>query len=291
MCGMTNYQGRFLEVINYIETHLDTDLDVNALCQHAYLSKYHFHRQCSAFFGMSVIKLVRLLRLKRAAYQLAYRDNGSILDIALANGYESHEAFSRAFKKYFDKSPSDFRDTPNWAPWHAQYDPILMLRNNIMSNTDNFNVDVVEVDEIAIAVMPHRGAPNRLGQTIQKFIEWRKLNRLPPSKSRTFNLVYDDPNTTAPEDYRFDLCCSIEQSAEPNDYGVIDSVIPAGKCARVRHTGSDDAIGIVVNFLYTQWLADSGYEIRDFPIYFERISFFPDVPESEMITDVYLPIK
>ena len=98
MCGMTNYQRRFLEVINYIETHLDTDLDVNALCQHAYLSKYHFHRQCSAFFGMSVIKLVRLLRLKRAAYQLAYRDNGSILDIALANGYESHEAFSRAFK-------------------------------------------------------------------------------------------------------------------------------------------------------------------------------------------------
>ena len=118
---MTNYQRRFLKVINYIEAHLDTDLDVNALCQHAYLSKYHFHRQCSAFFGMSVIKLVRLLRLKRAAYQL-YRDNGSILDIALANGYESHEAFSRAFKSILTK-PIRFSGHTELAPWHAQYDP------------------------------------------------------------------------------------------------------------------------------------------------------------------------
>lgn len=288
---MTKYRDRFIEVVSYIESNLDADLDVDELCRRAYLSKYHFHRQCSAFFGMSVISLVRLLRLKRAAYQLAYRDDDKIVDIALANGYESHEGFSRVFKKHFDKSPFEFRKTPDWTPWHFKYEPVLKLRTKIMNENSEFQVKVIDFPETAIAVMEHRGAPNLLGTTIHKFIEWRKLNHLPPKQSKTFNLVYDDPNVTEPQDYRFDICCSVNQLVEPNDYGVVNKVIPAGKCAVVRHIGSDDSIGVAVNFLYSKWLLDSPFEVRDFPVFFERVSFFPEVPENEMITDIYLPVE
>ncbi|WP_417440235.1 AraC family transcriptional regulator [Idiomarina abyssalis] len=288
---MSNYQGRFEKVISHIEANLDADLDIDTLCKLAHLSKYHFHRQCSAFMGMSVIKLVRLLRLKRAAYQLAYRDHERVLDIALGNGYESHEAFSRVFKKHFDKSPSEFRKAANWTPWHEKYEPILMLRKNIMDNGTKFNVDIKAFPETLIAVMEHRGSPSLLGSSLQKFIEWRKLNHLPPSKSKTFNLVYDDPNVTAPDDYRLDIACSVDKPVAANDYGIVNKVIPAGRCAVVRHIGSDDSIGVIVSFLYTQWLPKSEVEVRDFPIYFERVSFFPDVPENEMITDIYLPIE
>lgn len=288
---MSNYQDRFEKVISHIEANLDADLDIDTLCKLAHLSKYHFHRQCSAFMGMSVIKLVRLLRLKRAAYQLAYRDHERVLDIALANGYESHEAFSRVFKKHFDKSPSEFRKAANWTPWQEKYEPILMLRKNIMDNGTKFNVDIKAFPETLIAVMEHRGAPSLLGASLQKFIEWRKLSHLPPSKSKTFNLVYDDPNVTAPDDYRLDIACSVDKPIAANDYGIVNKVIPAGRCAVIRHIGSDDSIGVIVSFLYTQWLPKSKVEVRDFPIYFERVSFFPDVPENEMITDIYLPLE
>ncbi len=288
---MTKYQDRFVEVINYIEANLDADLDVDKLCQLACLSKYHFHRQCSAFFGMSVMSLARLLLLKKAAYQLAYRDDEKVVDIALANGYESHEAFSRAFKKYFNKSPSCFRKNPDWTSWHSRYEPILKLRTKVMNEKANFKVDIVDFPETLIAVMEHRAAPNLLGNTIQKFIEWRKANHLPPSKCKTFNLVYDDPNLTEPENYRFDIGCSIEQAVEENDCGVVSKTIPAGQCAVIRHVGSDDSIGVAVNFLYAEWLLDSGFEVRDFPVFFERVSFFPEVSENEMITDVYLPLE
>ena len=287
---MTKYQDRFVEVINYIEANHDLDLDTEKLCQLAYLSKYHFHRQCSAFFGMPVMSIVKLLRLKRAAYQLAYRDE-KIVNIALANGYESHEAFSRAFKKKFNKSPSDFRRSPDWTPWHSQYEPILKLRTKIMSDNVNFETKIIDFPKTLIATMEHREAPSLLGNTIKKFIEWRKENRLPPSKNKTFNLVYDDPNITAPENYRFDVCCSIDNLVEKNSYGIVNKVIPAGKCAVVRHIGSDDSISLAVNYLYSEWLNNSSFEVRDFPIFFERVSFFPEVPENEMITDVYLPIE
>ena len=71
----------------------------------------------------------------------------------------------------------------------------------------------------------------------------------------------------------------------------MNKVIPAGKCAVVRHIGSDDSIGLAVQYLYGEWLNHSDFEIRDFPLFFERVSFFPEVSENEMITDVYLPIE
>lgn len=287
---MSKYQDRFTNVLSYIEENLDTELDIDKLCQIAYLSKFHFHRQCSAFFGLSVLSLVKLLRLKRAAYQLAYRDDKKVVDIALASGYESHEAFSRAFKKHFNQSPSDFRKSADWAPWHSKYEPILKLRAKIMNNKANFNVEIVDFPETSIAVIEHRAAPNLLGNTIQKFIAWRKLNALPPTKSKTFNLIYDDPNTTAPNEYRFDLCCKVNQDVKENDHGVINKKIPAGKCALIRHIGSDDSIGVAVNYLYSNWLLTSDYEIRDYPMFFERVSFFPEVAEKDLITDIYLPL-
>lgn len=160
-----------------------------------------------------------------------------------------------------------------------------------MNDKASLNVEIVNYSETQIAALEHRGAPNLIGSTIQKFIEWRKRNGLPPSKSKTFNLVYDDPNVTDPADYRFDVCCSIEQRVEENEYGVITKTIPAGKCAVVRHIGSDDNINMIVNHLYSEWLADSTFEVRDFPIFFERVSFFPEVSENEMVTDIYLPIE
>ncbi|GGD68164.1 AraC family transcriptional regulator [Lacimicrobium alkaliphilum] len=287
---MSSYPARFYKVIEYIEDNLPDELDIETLCQLANLSRYHFHRQCSAFFGLPVMSLVKLLKLKRAAFQLAYREH-KIIDIALSNGYASHEGFSRAFRKHFGLNPAEFRKSPDWTLWQSQYDPLLKLRKKLMQDRSDFNVEIVDFPEIPVAVAEHRGDPGQLGKTIAKFIQWRKENKLPPTKSRTFNLVYDDPQTTPPQDYRFDLCCAITSPITDNAHGIGNSVIPAGKCAVIRHIGSDDAISEVVNYLYTQWLSDSDYEIRDYPLFFERVSFFPEVQESEMITDVYLPLR
>jgi AraC family transcriptional regulator len=287
---MVKYQIRFVEVLKYIEANLDEDLDIEILCQLAYLSKYHFHRQCSAYFGMSVMSLVKLLRLKKAAYLLAYREI-RVIDVALTCGYESHEGFCRAFKKVFNQNPSAFSQSPDWTHWHSKYEPILKLRTKIMTDTVKLNVEIVDFPETLVATMEHRGAPQLIGSTITKFIKWRKENNFPPSKSRTFNLLYNDPNVVATEEYRVDLCCAIECKVEEITNGIVNRIIPRGKCAVIRHIGSDDSLNVPINFLYSTWLEESHYELRDFPIFLERVIFFPEVPESEMITDIYLPIK
>ncbi|NDV93034.1 helix-turn-helix domain-containing protein [Alteromonas sp. 345S023] len=288
---MATYQARCIKILDYIDTHLDTDLNIDELCAYAQVSKYHFHRQCSVFFGVSLITLVRLLRLKRAAYQLAYRNDSRIIDIALSSGYDSHEAFSRGFKKHFKQTPSDFRQSPNWEAWQVTYAPILHIRNQIMSDNMDYTVQTVTFPHTPIAVMVHKGAMQRLGITIQKFIAWRKANQLPPNKSQTFNLLYDDPTATPADEFRLGLACSLPRSIDTNDTDVTVDSIPAGLCAKIRHVGSDDTIGLAVNYLYGEWLSQSDFELRDFPLFFERVRFFPEVLESEMITDIYLPIQ
>ncbi|BBM04105.1 GyrI-like domain-containing protein [Microbulbifer sp. GL-2] len=288
---MGGYRQRFIQVLAYIEVNLDSELDIDKLCQLTHLSKYHFHRQCSAYFGVSVMTAVRLLRLKRAAYHLAYRADKKIVDIALENGYESHEAFSRSFKKHFGQSPSKFRQKPNWDTWNTHYAPILVLRNQAMSGKTNFEVTISDFPETLVAALAHKGSPNRLSTTIRTFIEWRKAHKLSPDVSRTFNLAYSDPTTTSPGEFRFDICCSIPSPISGNDHGIKNKTIPAGKCAVIRHVGSDDSIGIAVKYLYSNWLETSSFKLRDFPVFFERVKFFPEENESEMVTDIYLPIE
>jgi AraC family transcriptional regulator len=76
-----------------------------------------------------------------------------------------------------------------------------------------------------------------------------------------------------------------------NDQGVKPGLIPGGKCAKLRVVGSSDDLEPAALFLYRDWLPASGEEARDFPLYCQRVSFFPDVPEHEAITDLFLPLR
>jgi AraC family transcriptional regulator len=296
---MTDAAARLTQVLQLLEQQLDTDLNLDSLSAEVGLSKYHFHRWCSLCFGMPVMTLLRQLRLKRAAYQLVYRPQLSIIDIALQAGFDSHAGFSRAFRRTFAQNPSNFRQHPDWHYWQTQQQKVRQLRTDLMDNASQYQVEIVEVPALPLAVMSHRGAPQLLGQTIRHFIAWRRANQLPPDRSRTFNLLYDDPSQVSADEHRFDLACSLAHwpadrplpATTAEAPAVFRLTLAAGRCARLRHYGSDDQIGQAVQYLYQQWLAQSGQQLGDFPLFFERVKFFPDVSESEMITDIYLPLR
>jgi AraC family transcriptional regulator len=76
-----------------------------------------------------------------------------------------------------------------------------------------------------------------------------------------------------------------------NPQGVMTKSIPAGRCARVRHYGSHTRIGESIYPLYRNWLPESGEELRDFPLFFHYLNLMPEIPEHELVTDIYLPLK
>ncbi|MEW6997441.1 GyrI-like domain-containing protein [Colwelliaceae bacterium BS250] len=152
------------------------------------------------------------------------------------------------------------------------------------------DVKIINFPKTKVAVIEHLGSPMLENESNNKLIEWRKENKLPPSDiHRSYRIYYNDPNVVLPADYRVDLCVSIEHEIAENTYGVLAKTIPARRCAKVRHLGSRENM-TTARDLYKTWLPNSGEKLTDFPVFFHYVNVGPQIKESDMITDVYLPI-
>ena len=281
-----SYVARFERVLDHIEHHLDEALDVDRLAGVAHFSRFHFQRQFADFVGVGVARYILLMRLKRASLQLAFRHESRIIEIALQAGFENPESFTRAFRSAFGQSPSQFRRAPDWPAWNERY----VFR--IPERKVDVQVDIVMVEPVRIAVLEHRGPVPNLNATVARFIAWRKSTSLSPvDRCRTFGLAWDNPDTTPPEQFRFDICGEIESALPDNPQGLVEKLIPGGRCARVRHAGAHERLAESIYPLYRQWLPGSGEELRDFPLYFHYLNLLPDTPPGELLTDIYLPLK
>lgn len=279
------YALRFDRVFDYIDRHLAQPLSVDELSKQANFSRFHFQRQFSAYTGLSTIRYIQLLRLRRASYQLVFEDQRRITDIALDAGFGNAESFSRAFKKCFGQTPSEFRTKPAWQPWNERMQLPQRIRSHAM------NVAVIDFAETRIAVLEHRGPHTQLMASVKTFIDWRKQSGCSPiASSRTFGIAYDDPALTPADEFRFDICGEVISEVPANPQGVVAKRIPGGRCAVLRHIGSTDSISDSAYYLYRTWLPESGEELRDFPLFFQYIKRVPETPEHEQVTDVYLPL-
>lgn len=97
------------EVQQYIRRHIDEPLSREVLASVAGFSIPHFHRIFYSYTGESAPAYVRRLRMERAGRKLRM-GAVDITEVALAAGYDSHAAFSKAFKKHFGLTPSEFRN-------------------------------------------------------------------------------------------------------------------------------------------------------------------------------------
>ncbi|WP_331344770.1 AraC family transcriptional regulator [Cellvibrio sp. UBA7661] len=284
---INSYDVRIARVCEHIDQHLNQELTLEALSDVAAFSKYHFHRVFLAHTGMSVTRYVQLARLKRASYRLAFENTKRVIDIALEAGFESPEAFARAFKRTFDQSPSAFRGEPNWPAWHLrfQFQPKPF-------GAIPMNVSIIQFETTKVALLEHLGAPENVLETAGKFIAWRKATGLSPVKtSKTFGIPYSDPKTTPPDEFRWDVCGSIDGDVPANEFGVKTGSIPGGKCAVIRHQGSLDNVDTAIYAFYREWLPNSGEEVRDFPCFFHYINFIHEVDECDLLTEIYFPLK
>jgi AraC family transcriptional regulator len=96
-------------VLRHIEAHLDAPLSVASLAEIAGLSPFHFSRLFTSQVGESVMSHVRRRRLQFAARQLSGENPPDLVQLAFDCGFDSQEAFTRAFKAGLGVSPGRFK--------------------------------------------------------------------------------------------------------------------------------------------------------------------------------------
>lgn len=102
------YDDRIQRSIDYIDRNLIAALDLKDIARQSGYSLSHFYKVFPAVTGFSIKEFVRNKRLAASARRLVYtRDR--ILDIAVESGFESQEAFTRAFEALYGIPPAKYR--------------------------------------------------------------------------------------------------------------------------------------------------------------------------------------
>jgi len=100
----------------YIIEHLDENITLDEIANVAGYSKYHALRIFKEMTGRTLYETIRALKLTKAAQTLIF-NNEKVVDVAMSNGFDSHDEFTRAFYRQFGITPQKYRkETPpiNW---------------------------------------------------------------------------------------------------------------------------------------------------------------------------------
>jgi DNA polymerase-3 subunit chi len=133
----TAYSERIGIAIDLVMRSLDDPMPPARIADEAGFSRYHFGRIFSAAMGETPAGFVRRLRLERAAFELT-NGGDSVTEIGFRAGYETLEAFTKAFRSEYQLQPSGYRRGPSrmeiqcpskvhWMPNGRHAEPILFL--------------------------------------------------------------------------------------------------------------------------------------------------------------------
>lgn len=130
------------KTIAYIEERLHEPLIIADIADQAGFSKFHFHRIFSAAIGLSITDYIRMRRLANASTALLYSDE-RIIDIALLYHFESQEAFTIAFKRYYHLPPGQYRKLMTSVLKNKEeYKMKNEVKGWFLSGTDQFNYEM-----------------------------------------------------------------------------------------------------------------------------------------------------
>lgn len=223
------------ELLVQLEQNLDGDVGLESLAGAWGASPFKFHRLFSSAVGETPKQRVLRMRLERAAQLLAASDQ-RVLDIGLAVGFNSHEAFTRAFKRSFGQTPTAYR---------AQLQAIRAAR---AERNHAFRGWCCELSEVRFE---HRQAINLIAirqfgayagfspKTREKI--WRELRHWAQTqdldvRADQIGLYPDDPMLTPGPQQSSELCVPVNTSVG-GDSRVRPLLIEGGLFAIVDHFG------------------------------------------------------
>ncbi len=276
------YIKRINRLTEYINEHLDEELDLSTLAELCNLSPYHFHRVVKAFLGESLGAYIGRLRVEKAARSLRYTDM-PVQEVAFSVGYNSPSSLTKVFNQYYGISPTEFRNNKNF---------VIMKKAVINPELNLKAPKILELEEKTALYIRLTGEYSSLdfGSAYTKLWGCVKEQKLFSAGIEHICVYYDDPKVTESDKLRTDVCLVIRKPATPTgEIGI--KTIAGGKYAVFLYQGSYDKLGTVYDTIFGHWLPESGCTLRDAPC-FEKYISNPEVTAPEMLkTEIYLPVE
>ena len=240
----------------------------------AHFSPFHFHRIYHGITGETVAATVRRLRLARAAILLGGR-HASVTEIALAAGYDSPQAFTRAFRNFTGNSPRGFR---------RQMDSFSGRQD---AEACALPVQLIERPALRIHALRHRGPKATIPHTHRRLraqVDARPV-------SQWLGVIYGDDSAEAGGDaIRYYAGAVLDgEMSDADQIEVID--IPGGTYASHTLAGPYSQINTAMSLLYSEWLPSSGLEPENRPALEHYLNHPRIAAPAALRTDLLIPVR
>ena len=276
-----DYIQRINKVVAYINNHLDETLDLKTLANEAALSDFHFHRIFKALKGEAIGGYITRLRLEATARLLRYTAL-TIEEIAFNIGYETPASLSKAFKKQYGISPSEYR---------TNKDTYIMKKEIINPDLALKAPKIVTLEPKNLIYVALTGADGSLdyGKAYEQLWAVIKAQKLFTKGIESICISYDDPKITEGSLQRSDVCLAIHKPATPQDE-VSCKTLAGGKYAVFFYQGSYENLSQVYDTA-VRWVIDHQYTLREEPFFEKYLNDARRTPKEKLKTEIYIPIN
>ncbi len=270
--------------IAYIESHICDDITADDVARHAYMSSYHFQRAFSLLTGLTVGEYIRNRRLTLAGQELAH-GGAKVIDVALRFGYDTPEAFNKAFVRFHGLSPSKAKrhgaQLRSFAPIIIK---IIMEGGTFME----YRIEEKQAFEVVGISRPFNHQTSASG--IPAF--WGEFHDKGYSNlvKGVFGICYCADGDAPQGNFDYAIADPYTAGAPvPEGFKVLS--IPAQTWAMFKCVGAmPDAIQSMWKRVYSEWLPASDYEIvqqsYDIEMYTEG-----DPNSADYVSEIWIPVK
>lgn len=277
--------------IDFIEAHLEEELDYEKIAGEAACSSYYFQRIFRILCGIPLGEYIRSRRLTLAGSDLMTTDD-KIIDIALRYGYESPESFARAFSRFHGVLPSEARKYGSMLKSFSRLSVQIVMKGGSVMNYKIVERNAFKVLE---RVETHSIVDSQNENTIPDF--WarakqdgtiRKLLEHADNKAVIFGICYGNlPTDSKTFDYAI-AAGYVEGTDVPEGFRVRE--IPARTWAVFECVGAmPEAMQETWHRICTEFFPTSGYK----PTYEMDIEVYTDgdMCDKDYRSEIWVPMK
>ncbi|MGE7765102.1 AraC family transcriptional regulator [Peribacillus sp. NPDC096540] len=279
------------KAINYMEEHLLDDLTIESISRQANASVFHFQRTFTILTDISVGEYVRRRRLTLAAQEIS-RTSCKVIDLAYKYGYDTPEAFSKAFRRQHGVSPSEARKYIGKLTFYERLVIQVILKGEIpmkynIIERDSFQLIGIKREFSLVNGENLIGIP-KLWDKVNSDGTDHQLGKLNNGQIKGLLGVCVDKRILE-QNETMDYWIATEYDGQaPEEYSSL--TIPASKWVIFEvHGPMPDAIQEVWKRIFSEWFPTSGYEHAGTPEM--EVYTDDDASNPDYYSEIWIPVK
>lgn len=289
-----NYRKDFEKCFDYIESNLKNDITTKSLADNLGYSLFHFCRVFHLYKDMTPMEYILRRRLQAAIVDI--KSGKKMIDIAMEYHFETASGFSKAFKKYYQKSPSQLKKSLDYVIHddRAKGKKEQPIRIEI-KNIDSFEVCglCIETDYDSTEFSWQMAA--FWDKYDEKHIEERLYSELNPVKHGEIGVCFKMDNTKSRISYLMGVIAPPEyKSSNWKSYNISGGKYAVFTTPPVNMQEDGNLLAATVRnvwrYIFDEWFMSNEYEYDDtrvdFEYYDERCHYLID-----SVMEIYIPIK